>query len=273
MKQLKLLLTLMVAANTILWAQIGNSVSPAIYYTYGDYNNSGNSKGIAGYASVQLGINDLFVAGYENLLIKNQSWNYKQDYEAFGYIKNFYPFYLNLSLAFVQGKFNSPLYDDYDYKDKVYLGDINFSYNYNFYFFGAGATIQQLNGYSNINTQFYYFKLSWMPENTFSISLKPAYTKTDDNREGYSLGGKVFYSPYYFLNFTLSGFVGKRVFYFDPDYLTLFNQYETQRNSYGINMKIIPVKYLTVVAGYNFADFTDYNITYYTVGLKYIIRL
>ncbi|NOX17804.1 MAG: hypothetical protein GXO87_05920 [Chlorobi bacterium] len=268
MKRIKLLIIFLSIVNATVFAQASGSISPAVYYTYGSYDNSNTSQGIAGYASLQLGINDLIVAAYENLKIKSEFWEYKQNFGALGYFKTLFPFYFNLSLAYVDGRLNVPLFD-YGYKDEIFLGNFDFSYNYDFYFFGAGATVQKLKGLYNINTRFYYLKLSWTPETNFSLTFKPGYTKTNDGREYYSLGAKIYYSPFYFLNFTAVGFAGKRVFYFDPDFLTNFNQYETQKNSFGVFIKIIPYKYLTVITGYNYADFTDYKINYYTLGLKY----
>ncbi|MCP5061617.1 MAG: hypothetical protein GY936_04030 [Ignavibacteriae bacterium] len=244
-----------------------NSITPGLYYTKGSYSNDNSSNSFSGYFSLQINQNNYLTFGYDNLKITNPAWEYAQDFFVIGGMKNFYPFYLKANLGYIKGNLNE---NDFTiYSDKINIYNLSILYNWNHFYFGGGATYQILSGLNEINTLHSELKIVLAPSKKFSFKLSPAITSASDDRELYSIGGELFYQPFNFFNFSVSGFVGERAFYFNPDNLTIYNQYETQKSSASLTFRALTNMPLNLIGSFQYTDFSDYQINYISVGLKY----
>ena len=142
-------------------------------------------------------------------------------------------------------------------------------YNFNLFFVGLSGSYTTGTGYYDLSTKYIEGKLIWHPSIYFNLSLMPAYVTTDDDRNEFSLGAEMFISPVPFINFSLRGFVGKRVTYYNSDYQVLYNQLETQTSSFSVMARLFADKPFNIFAAYQSRDFTYYTIDYLTVGVKY----
>lgn len=244
------------------------SFTPAIYYTYGSYSNDAVSNSVSFYGTFQINRLDYLTIGFDVLNIDHPEWYYDQTFFVIGGLKNLYPFYLKLNYGYVGGKFDYKP-ELYRYKDKINILNGSLLYNWNFFYIGGGATFEWMTGLQKLNVQFYEVKFIWMPSTALSFSFMPGYTNTSDGISEISLGSEIFYAPFKFMNLSLEGFVGKRVLYFNPEYMIIYNQPETQKNSYSIITRFLVNTPFNIIAIYQSRDFTDYTINYFTVGLKY----
>lgn len=263
LKYISLVLLICTAAN----AQINNSFHPSVYYTFGDYSNNTRSNSIAVYGKIDLKLNDYIAAGYDRLNIDNSEWYYDQNFFTIGGQKNLYPFYLKLNYALVDGTFDSKLFE-YSYDDEIHLVNGSISYNIDYYRFGLRATYQSLVGFLSLNTTHSEIEIQWNPSRNFVLSFTPGYTYTTDDRSLYSVGGEIFYSPSKFMNLSLVGFLGQRVMYYNPDYMTFYSQYETQKSSGAAVIRLFTDKPVNLIFSGQYTDFTDYLIRYYSAGIK-----
>jgi hypothetical protein len=76
------------------------------------------------------------------------------------------------------------------------------------------------------------------------------------------------YSPWQPLVLQLSGVLGKRAYYFDPDLLTVFNQDDTQEHLWGVRAEYTIGGVFTLIGSYQSTGFTGYTVNYTAVGVR-----
>lgn len=272
---MKKILLLFIFLVTLISAQAPkSSVSIGAYYTSGSYSNNNSSESYSLYSVINIKMLDRIVLGYDNLRIDipDSNWIYDQNFFVVSGMKNLYPFYLKFDYAYAGGQYGELFGRKYYYgsiTDATHIMHASLLYNVNLFYFGLGGTYSASSGYYDLSTKYLEGKLTWHPSISFSISLMPAYTTTDDDRSGFSLGAEIFYSPAAFINFSLRGFTGDRVTYYNPDYQTVYNQLETQTNSFAVIARLFADKPFNIIGTYQSRDFTYYTIDYLTVGIKY----
>lgn len=273
--KIKKILLLLVISVTIISAQNPKtSFTASAYYTMGNYSNNNSSESFSFYGIVDIKNLDNIILGYDNLTIDipDSNWIYQQNFFVISGMKNLYPFYLKFDYAYAGGRYAERYSGKYYYgsvTDATHVIHASLLYNWDLFFFGAGGTYTKGTGYYDLNTTYIEGKITWHPSNYFNINLMPAYTTTDDNRSGLSLGAEIFYSPVPLVNFTLRGFVGDRVVYYNSDYQTIYNQIETQTKAFGIIIRLLADQPFNIVAAYQSRDFTYYTIEYFTAGISY----
>ena len=258
-----------ISISSFSYAQYNKSIlSPSGYYTYGNYSNGNYSNEYSVFTSVYQNLNDRITAGYDNLLINNSEWNYKQQTFLIGGMKTLYPFYLKLNYAFVKGNFNfSPF--PYNYVDKTNLVNLHALYNTNNTYIGVSYTYLNLNGIKDLKSSQFNFTFDWIINHQLSLSIYPDYNTITDGRNLSSVSGRISYSPTEWIKIIAGGFVGQRAYYFNPTFLTLLNQDDTQTGAYNLKAEFYFIKPVKIIAGYQSLQFENYKIGYWTAGLKF----
>ncbi len=274
MKKLFLfILFLLIFISQFAYPQFRESLlSPSGYYTYGNYSNGNYSNEYSIYTSVYQNRDNRITAGYDNLIINNKEWNYKQQTILIGGLKAIYPFYLKLNYAFVQGNFNYSPYP-YNYTDKTNLANIHAIYNLGKTYLGFSYTYLNLKGIKNLTGNQLNFTFDWIVNSKLTLSIYPNYTIVTDGRNLSSVSARVSYLPVSWFKIITGGFLGKRAYYFNPSYLTLLNQNETQTGAYNIKAEFYFVKPIDIIAAYQYLQFQKYKIVYFTAGLKFNLGL
>jgi hypothetical protein len=80
---------------------------------------------------------------------------------------------------------------------------------------------------------------------------------------------RIFFSPNDKLLLMMDGFFGKRAYYFDPDYLTIYNQDETQEGGIRIRGEFNIIKPLKVILSSEYLRLEPFTIIYLTGGIRY----
>ncbi len=245
---------------------------PAGYYTAGSYSNGNSSNSYAGYATVAFGGLDYVVAGYDAMTIQSTPWTYDQQFFVVGALKNLYPFYVKLNVGRIEGTFKLAG-QRYSYADQTDILNGGFLYNVDVFYVGATYTYMSVSGYTNVRSHQIGLQGDWLLDPAFNLSIRPLYSRVTDGRSLISVGGEVSYAPWKTLVLRVSGMAGKRAYYFNPDFLTVFNQNETQKSLWGIRMEYTIVSGLTVIGSYQSAGFSGYTVRYAAIGARARIPL
>ena len=253
-------------------------VSPAYYFTNGDYSTGQSSTSSSYYNTLGLAKNSFVTLHFDDLNIDANTWEYNQKIYLFNFQQNYFPYFLKLNYGNIVGEFNFKPTTDFDYKSftykdksKLYNAEITF-YN-NLFNYGINFTRIFVEGIlstdslrkQNVN------QINLKIENYFNsqifYSVKPSYNILKDGRKEFSTSIK---AQYFFNNkilFSVGGFIGKRSYYFDSDALTLFNQNETQKSQIYYQAEYFYDK-IKFFAMYQTTDFGNYKINYLTAGIK-----
>ncbi len=267
---MKKIIFLSLVSLSRLFAQ-EKSLTPAYYFTFGKYSNDVKSYSNALYASFYLNAHDYIIGEFENLDIKNPYWTYAQKLFLIGGMKNLYPFYLKFNYAYVSGKFKLPGFNGiYNYEDKINIINPEIIWNYYLVFLGVSYVHLDFNGgvKSLSNNQYGLFFGSYVSDKFF-LSLRPFYSALNDSRKLWSLRMKLTWFALSKLDISFAASIGHRAYFFDPEYLTIFNQDETQNAWYEARIKFKPSENFTLTAYYQYTDFTSYTINYLGAGVSY----
>lgn len=267
---MKTLFFLFLSSLVLTCAQESNELfylSPAIFYTNGNYSTNQQSNSISFYNTLQLFDKFFLVNHYDHLRIDHNDYDYKQQTLLAGGIVDLFPFFLKFNYAHYKGDFNyKPItFTSYDYSnlyniDLVYYNDWN-------YFGAAYAHLNQI-GSASVSSHQVTLRLERILSNEFFISLKPNFVHLDNGKNLFSAAVKIHYAPLYDLIFKAGGFAGERIFYFDSDLLTIFNQNFIQKSQIFAQVEYSPIAELKFIAGYQHNKFTDFNVNYLYAGIK-----
>ncbi len=247
-----------------------SAFSPSVYYTYGNYSTTSYSNDISAYGSFKLASKgDYLIAGFDKLKINDPKFDFDQRMIVVGIIKNVYPFYLKLNYANINGDFNSKLNDFTQYTDKTNLINGGLLYNFDLFFIGFTYTYLNLDGLKSINSHQVETNFIWQASQKFILSIKPLYTYVTDGRRLFSTNVKFDLPVSNIFKLSADISVGERAYYFNPDLLTIYNQDETQKTTASVRVEYQFIKAVRVIASYQYAEFNNFNINYFTGGLKF----
>lgn len=243
------------------------SIVPSLFYTYSKTSYDSKATSIAGYFSFQTNTNNWIVGNYDNLIINHNEWDYKQNFISAGNIYYTEPIFLNIYFGYINGSFNSKIYD-YNYSDKTYFVQAETKYQNYPYYFGISYNFLNLDGFYNKKVNNITGKIDWIPHWRLSISPYFSHTDSDDGRKLFGAGLKANYLLLYDLLLKLNLFKGERAYFYDSETLTIFNQDETQKQLLSIKGEYFFTYGFSFNAAYLYTDFNGYNINYFSFGLK-----
>ena len=247
------------------------SLSPSVFYTYGNYSDGTYSASVSGFASVGLNYKDFIVAGFDRLLINSPTWKYDQKMFTLGGTKNIYPFYLRFFYSHISGDYNSKP-AGYSYTDKLNVFDINMLYNYNLYFFGLSGNYISLDGFYDLSITHFSAVIKRLLGTNILLSANFTQSVVSDGRNLSSIKIDMNFKIDNSFSLYGSGAFGQRTYYYDDQLLTIFNQNETQKLNLNLTGKYLIIPNLTFLINYTYAEFDSYNINYFTAGIKFNIN-
>ena len=262
-----------------LFAQNSTKFSVSSFTTYGKYSDDRDSKALGVYATMLNGVQSSYSLGVDVLLLSSKGKGGKF------FTQEFIPMRGSWWLG---GKWSvsahTAFLNEESYKFKYVNAGQQYDTSYlasRFYFFGGGAM------YHLARTQLLTLSAtgSLHEKKIFSQSAHLKFTtevmggitgissvdvsKTESTQWLYS--GKVqFVYAYQPFLFNVKLMAGKRVFYFDESLLVLFNQREIQTLSLGGGISYYFSPSLSVSATYELEKFSQYRISYFAAGAKYL---
>lgn len=272
MKRINIILVLLtiLAVNYISYAD-SLYVYPSSYYTFGQYSNSNYSKSIAGYITLNFNLKTYLTLGYDNLKIDYNTGNYLQKNYTVSLLKNYFPSYLKGSYSYIKGtdtKSGSSITSD----DVTHLASVEYYLFNNMFYYGLSGTYIEQSGLTSLQAFQITPKVEWVFSKDLYLSIKPNFTYVNDNRNLFSVAGYVSWNALENFYIKVKGFIGKRALYFDTDLLTIYNQNDTQKKLYSLQLDYIAFKNYKISAGYQHSDFSYYYIDYYHFGISTAIK-
>lgn len=243
------------------------TIVPSVFYTYSNSSFGSNGNSVAGYFSFQTHTNNWLVGSYDNLSINHNEWDYNQQLIVFGNILYLEPIFIKGYFGNINGKYASKVLD-YNYSDKTNFFQIETNYQMYPYYFGLSYNYLKLNGFLSREVNNYSAKFDWIPHWRILIAPYFNYTNINDERNLFGFGLKLNYLLFYDLLLKTNVFKGERAYSFDSETLTIFNQDETQNLLLSIKGEYFFTYGFSFNAAYLYTKFNDYNINYFSLGLK-----
>ncbi len=271
-----LILLIFVAFALNVRAQVKiTSYSPSLFYTYGDYSNSGSSNALSAFVTVGINYKDFITAGFNELLINKSAnydagtagWRYDQTMLTLGGVKNFYPFYFGAFYSNISGNYNSKP-AGYSYTDKLNVFDLNLFYNYELYFFGVTGNYISLTGLNNLDIAHVSAVVKKLIGTNIVFISSFTQSIISDGRNLSSIKLDLFYRINDLLSIRGSGAFGERAYFYDDEVLAVFYQNETQITDLSFTADYKIYKSYKLFANYTYADFSSYKINYFTIGVR-----
>ena len=259
--------------------------NPSTYYTYGTYNKNKTSQGYSAYASFGINYYNYLTLGFDNTVINDKrEFKYNQNFALISGLKNLFPYYIKFNYGYLEGKYDYKPYE-YVYKDYTNLFNISLLRYIDNFYLGISYTYINLTGHKAVKVHQPLIIVDWILDPQFIISYRGIYSKiksdlpvyedfligetSDDDRSLYSSSISLNY--YISLNLFMRTEVtfGKKAYYFNTDYLTFFNQDDTQNLSFSAKVDTELFKNFRINLAYQYLTLDHSKINYYSVGLKY----
>ncbi|MFH0734483.1 MAG: hypothetical protein V1773_09420 [bacterium] len=261
------------------------TLNPSTYYTYGNYNKNKSSQGYSAYASLGINYYDYITLGFDNTIINDKTeFKYDQKFVIVSGLKNLFPYYIKLNYGYAEGKYDYKPFE-FIYKDYTNLYNISLTRYFNNFYAGISYSFINVYGHKGVKIHQPQLILDWIFMPNLIISYRGIYSKvksdlpiyeeflqgelSDDNRSLYSNSFSLNYylSEQLFMRTEVT--LGKKAYYFNTDYLTFFNQDDTQNFSFSTKVDSEIFKNFRINFSYQYLTLDHSKINYYSVGLKY----
>jgi hypothetical protein len=243
-------------------------LGPSLFYTYGSYSNNTKSNAASFYNTLQLSRNSFLYKNFDLLKLSSNEWEYKQNQFIVGGSYIPFPFYFKAHIGYITGDYNSSLFD-YSYTDFTNLYNFDlFLYN-NLNYFGISYTGINKRGDLNYNINQLTFRFERILSDRFFISLKPNVSFSSDGSSFFSAALRFHYLPNPFIIIKTGGFFGERLFYFDSDLITFFNQPAIQNYQFFLQGEYFFNSNFGLILSYQHTKFDLYKINYLIAGAKF----
>ncbi len=263
------------------------SVTPSSFYTYGNYNKNKTSQGYSAYVAFAFNYYDLLTLGYDKTVLNDKAeFKYKQDFFLISGLKNLYPYYVKFNYGYLDGSYDYKPYE-FTYKDFTNIYNVSFLRYFDSFYGGLGYSYINVNGHKSTKINQAQIIFDWITLPQLIISYRGTYTtvksdlpiyeeflqgeSSDDNRKLFSNNISINYyaSLQLFLRAEVS--TGKRAYYFNTDYLTFFNQDDTQNFSFSGKIDYELITKLRINFTYQYLTLDHSKINYYSMGLRYYV--
>ncbi|GJQ63191.1 MAG: hypothetical protein SCALA702_22440 [Melioribacteraceae bacterium] len=246
-----------------------NYVTGSLYYTGSNATHGRTSGSISGYLNATIGTYNYLLAGYDNLDITHNEWDYSQKMYIGGGGLSLYPIFIKAHYGKIRGDFSAPLFDLF-HKDRTTLYNADLLYYTNWLVFRGSYTYEKITENANIKVNQYGVGVERYLGKNFYISLFGFLSDISTLDKLYSLKAKLTYFPMPGLSVSLETFIGKRAFFFHNDYLTIFNQGVIQESLYSLRAEYYLNQSFLLIGNLQYTEFEDHVERYLVTGIKYI---
>ena len=242
------------------------------FYTGGQVEPGRASNSYSGYLTLGYGAAGI-TGGYDNLKIDSVGWDYTQKSYVIAPYYYFGSFFVKAAYMGISGDFNlypsstgGVTYNFATDKTKIYSFELgNFGY---YYTAGLGYTHSKLTGYKHLFVDQYTARYQFVPDYRWLFGVRPTHTSTTDGRKYFSCMFRANYLVIPYLVAKASVNIGNRMYYFDNDLLTVFNQDQTQNKNFGLELDYYMGKFV-LQGAWQYNEFEKQPTRYFILGVKY----
>lgn len=246
-------------------------VGPSVYYTNGSYSNENTSRSFALYNLMQVSRNFSFIQHYDNLLIKNPDWKFRQHVFLGGVIADYNPFIVKFNYGHYTGDYldnysTSQLSFNYSDMTEVISSDIIFYSNWSY--MGLSYTYITTEGFAEKNVHQTVLRFDRFVSPRLFVSIRPAASVIQNGNTLFSTSIKMNYYPSEHFIIKAGAFAGERTFYFDTDLLVFFNQNDIQKYAFTGQLEYILFKNLALITAFSHNTFKSFEVNYFVAGIR-----
>jgi len=242
-------------------------LSLATGYVSGDNSLSrNNSSQVLFWGNYAFSTLDEISAVYKKFSYNNSQQKYNETFFAIKTNLNFFPFYVSASYGGLSGTF-TPRNSYPDAKATFYAGDVTY-YN-NLFFYRAAAEYVSIDWQSKENVVTVEGDITWRPTKYFYVMLGGNHAKSDSGYSFSSVSYEIFWQPVNFFNVTFKKYFGKHRFYYDADYMIMYNFPFTEQGAQALYLRFYPWKTLSVIFNYERREYELFSVEYYSISLRY----
>lgn len=241
-------------------------VTPGLYYSNGDYNNSTSSSTISFFNTAY--INKYYATlGLDWHKLKGSGWKYDQFNYTVNLFVNEFPTFYKLSYMLIDGQsdFGSAAGNSQSQGNLV-----NFEYTAykNLFYYSAGVTFFSQSGTSKEKSIQLTPRLDYIFSRELSFSIRPNYFLSSVGSSLFSTKVGLTYNFNDIIFFGGGISIGNQKYFFNGDLLTIYNQPEIQKTIFDFRIDYILSTNIRVIGSYNNSSFDGYKINYFSLGLK-----
>jgi hypothetical protein len=246
-------------------------VGPSVYYTNGSYSDENTSRSFAFYNLLQVSRNLSFIQHYDNLLIKNPEWNFRQHSFLGGVIADFNPVIFKLNYGHYTGDYldnYSTSQLSFNYSDMTEVISSDIIYYSNWSYLGLSYTFITTDGFAEKNVHQAVLRFDKLIAPELFVSIRPSASIIQNGITLFSTSLKLnYYASKYFI-VRAGAVAGERTFYFDTDLLLFFNQNDIQKYAFTGQLEYIFSNNLALITAYSHNAFKSFEVNYFVAGIR-----
>lgn len=240
-----------------------------LYATRGQYDDGHSNDGSA-YATVNWNLRQYLTVGYDRLLIRRGNWDYTQQIGIAGTSLSSGRWGLRCAAGRIDGDYSDSSFAYADHTE-LFSGEVLWMrWDYGA---GLGSVRTTSFGATRVSTNQFTGRLYSTLSPVIWLTIRPTYDWVSDGRRLSSLLSHLDYAPRPNVMIRADAMIGQRMYYFDNDLLTIFNQIETQEGLFSAQVDWWATKRLMLMGKWIRTSFDEYDITYYVAGLKCVLQV
>ena len=265
---MKKVILLVLIAGTI-W---GQSLRPSIFNVSAGFVRGENTLNInPSYQYFVLGsymfrsLDEISFA-YKDFSQREQTKKYSEKFFAFNGMLNYFPFYLKLGYAGLQGNYSS-VYADFNSKANIF--SLSAEYYNHLFFYKLTETYADVTWQKRERISYTEGRIIYRPFLDFSLFAFSGLNVERRESPKYSFGGGVHGKFTNFSDFTAFWFKGKRRYYYDSDYMIFYSIPYDEQSAVSVFLDFYLTKNLSLTVNYEKHFFTEATAQFYSLTLNY----
>jgi len=265
----KKILFLIIISNLSFFAQPlrKNVLSVASGYVLG-YNSftKGSSSQIILWGNYLFSSLHEISAVYKKFNLENNGNAYKEDFFAIKGKVNLFPFYFSLTYGKLNGVF-SPAKRLPDFISYFFNGKATY-YNH-LIFYSLSSEYVNIAWKKEEKIFSGMIEITWRPSKYFAFTIGGLTSGSNMDSSYTALSLELFWQPFQFLNISAKSYFGKHRFYYDADYMIMYNFPYTETGASSFYLRIYPWHNLGIILNYEHRNYEFAFAEFYSLSLRY----
>ena len=203
---------------------------------------------------------------YKDFKQSEEAKSYSEKFFAVNGMLNYFPFYLKLGYAGLQGKYSS---DYADFNPKANIISLSAEYYNHLFFYKLITNFTDVKWQKREKISYTEGRIIYRPFLDFSLFAFSGLTIERKEIPKYSFGGGMHGKLAGFSDFTLFWFKGKRRYYYDSDYSIFYSIPYDEQSAVSVFLNFYLTKNLSLTVNYEKHFFTEAAAQYYSLTLNY----
>lgn len=246
-----------------------NTISISPYYTLGSYSDKTSSKSKALYVITNLNNEYIFSGGIDNIMLKHNQWDYKQNSIFLFGLYHRFPFSLKLSSAYVIGNYSEQNKQLSNYSDENISITPELIYKFDWNYIGLAFNyFVSTKGFQKLKSSSITLRFDKYLDFFTYFSIRPNFYFENSGKKLASIATQIIHwiTPEFLVKGKIV--IGNRRYYFDNDLLTIYNQYDIQKVVLDFGLEYSLIDEITFSGAYQYTKFEKTTVNYLVIGVR-----